>query len=395
MKRLILFALVLFCCMYSAYPEKYHPMVKESNHWNMLSVGYGAWYAIISKNTSYKIEGDTSIQSVDYKKVYSSTDSLNQIWTIYALLREDTLQKKVWLRKDDVEGLIYNFDVQPEDTFSLFNPIVGRKRTYRVVSIDSVFIQSGYRKRYSMLSGTESSQVYEENWVEGMGCEQGPFRICTSGSVGGFTLLLCFSDGEIDYVNPKYQTCRKTTFTPKFTSLHLDTAVCGQAYRFQLTTTEVYDYDSIIFGTPWGSPYPPGLYETYFFDNQTGVLSGVFTEVGSYYFFFTIINNGIITDRLGVPFQVVDSTVVHTEHPDSEISIGIKSGGDGLTVFSGGPTTTLNTVITDMSGKVVVNKKVDSASETIRTAHLPAGIYTITIYNRKTGQLLLTEKWVR
>lgn len=394
MKRQIFLFLVFFCFLFSMFPSNYIPMVKESNRWNAVTGGYGSRMKIYGiSNTCYKMEGDTSIQSVTYKRVLASTDSLNQSWTTYGYLREDTLQKKVWLRKDDQEGLIYHFDVQLDDTFSIFNPIVRRISTYRVVGIDSILFQTGYRKTYSMLVGNEVAQMDKDYWIEGIGSDLGPFRSGTWQLVGGFSRMLCFSDNEIEYVNPKFQTCRKTSFTPKITSLVLDTAICDQEYRFQLTTSEVFDCDSITFFFGLGSS--SGGFTPYSFDGKTGLISDVFKYPGTYSLIFSLSNNGITTDLIETQLVVVNSTAVQNTHSDKAVQFMMSPSGDELTVTSDSPITTIQVVIYDMTGKALLSKYLDNPSERIGTGRLPAGMYTISVYDRKTGKKLVTEKWVK
>jgi len=390
MKRQILFTLVFFFILFNGYSGNYIPIVKESNRWNDLTVSYGSWMKISGvTNTSYKIEGDTSIQSVAYKKLLASTDSLNLIWNNIAFLREDTLQKTVWLRKGDQEGLIYNFNVKPGDTFSVFNPLRGNKNNYQVVRIDSILLQSRYRKTYSLTNNNYNHEI----WIEGIGSE---FGLTNSGMwvFSGSRRLLCFSDNEVEYVNPKFQTCRKTSFTPKITSLVLDTAVCNQEYQFQITTSEINDYDSVSFVIAFGGQIPGGFTPNSF-DEKTGLISGVFTETGSFPLIFTVNNSGIVTDCISTRLEVVNITSVKIPHTVNKVTIGLNSDEDKVTVTSSYPLSTLKAMITDLTGKTLLNKILDNPIEKIDISLLSAGMYIIIVFDGKTGQKLLTEKWVK
>ena len=396
MKNRTLLLLALLCFFVNGYSTNYSSMIQDSSRWNTVSGGYGSWMRITGvTNTCYKIEGDTSIVGINYKKVRSSTDSLHLNWMNYALVREDTIQKKVWLRKGEKEGLIYNFNVQVGDTFSLFNPVYGGRSTYKVVSIDSILFESGFRKTYSLLAGNETEQSVKDFWIEGIGSEFGPFRTGMSMFTGGFSVLLSFSDGEMEYLNPKFQTRRKTSFSPKITSTVLDTATCNQAYKFQLTTSEVFKYDSVSFSLAFGGQIPNGFTPSSF-DEKSGFFSATFSEVGSYQLYVAVHNNGIITDYISMRLEVVNSLVA-IQAPQKGInqSIRISSKGEDLTVTLNGISSMLHVVITDLSGKELVERDLNNNTEVIRTDCFPKGIYTVNFFDKKTGQKIDTLKWIR
>ena len=123
----------------SVFSQAYKPMLKENKTWD---VYHGFWNQAIPENylDNWFLEGDTTLYGRVYQKLqvrlataypyinqfppspifYDSTYSFSG-----KLLREDTLQKKVWTRDlwgDTTELLVYDFSVNVGDTMkSLWN----------------------------------------------------------------------------------------------------------------------------------------------------------------------------------------------------------------------------------------------------------------------------------
>ena len=148
-------------------------------------------------NFSYFLQGDTSIGSVAYHKLYKSgsihshcafgnaVDYWSVINTTYVGgLRQDTALKQVYIYHDTAtaECLLYDFSLSVGDT--LVDGCAGIPSCATVTSIDSVMIGSTYRKRFNL-----SSMGYAI--IEGIGSTAGlleplcPFEY--------FGMLVCFS----------------------------------------------------------------------------------------------------------------------------------------------------------------------------------------------------------
>lgn len=163
----------------------------------------------------YFVDGDSTYNSLDYKKYYFTNDSIVTTGSYFALLREDTIQKKVFAiaEGDAQEHLLYDFSLSISDTISVypisfsygFGPIL-----IQVDLIDSILIGSDYHKRLK-ISGVTPGTGLDEYWIEGIGSTLGPFN---SGITAFFITdvyfptLLCFEkDSFILYNNPFYTEC--------------------------------------------------------------------------------------------------------------------------------------------------------------------------------------------
>ena len=123
MKQILLISTFLVLVI-TGNSQDYHPLVRETNSWSVVSGGFGSIMKVCCVQINhYRFEGDTTIQTTGYKKILSSTDSINQTWETIGFIREDTVQKKVWLRDlNNQEGLIYDFNLTSGEEITLYNP---------------------------------------------------------------------------------------------------------------------------------------------------------------------------------------------------------------------------------------------------------------------------------
>lgn len=124
------------------------------------------------------INGDTTINSTGYSKLYEYADSnllLSQAIYIGGL-REDSLKRiYIWEDSDTNECLMYDFSKGIGDTITSI--CAQWNFTYVVNSIDSVPVQGQYRKRHflDVLSSSTSFSSYVY-WIEGIGSEYGLYH---------------------------------------------------------------------------------------------------------------------------------------------------------------------------------------------------------------------------
>jgi len=207
-KPLIAFA--LFFSVLTGYNQAYLPLLVENNEWNVLCAGttpYPYWDTVYS-TMSYKISGDTLINAMQYKKVYSSDEEVPLNWNINCCMREDTTGL-VWMRylNESDEYLVYDFSINPGDTV-----ILGHYDSVRML-VDSITVMSiegnDHRKYWFTCL---DNPYYDEYWIEGIGSSRG---LTWSGSamvVGGFYKLLCMSQEEgLYFMNPEYSSCYLNT----------------------------------------------------------------------------------------------------------------------------------------------------------------------------------------
>lgn len=154
--------------------------------------------------TFYRFKADTLLNSFQYYRVESSGDSLTWYATglfTHTLLREDTLNRKVWILSDYTdEGLIYDFSLQSGDSLVAINTACSSYLfTYHVLSVDSVQMSDAtYRKRFHLNAGT---------WIEGIGNFSGLIR--NACMLTGFCedFVCYYQNNQFMYKNPAYPTC--------------------------------------------------------------------------------------------------------------------------------------------------------------------------------------------
>jgi hypothetical protein len=186
------------------YGQDYFPLIEENKTWNVLAVAFQPPFDTSFSTITYKVSGDTIINSESYKKIYSSNEENPANWNLWCFMREDA-NKKVWSRLPGSysENQMYDFDVSVGDTvMSGLGEIVSLK----IDSISDILVNQEIRNKY-WLSCIEFPD-YKETWIEGVGSNKG---ICWSGSafiVGGWYWFLCMSEnGELIYMNPNYESC--------------------------------------------------------------------------------------------------------------------------------------------------------------------------------------------
>jgi hypothetical protein len=197
---------MIFCLILAGktYSQDYYPLIVEDNTWNVMCVGLLPYYDTLYTTVTYKLSGDTLINSLTYKKMYSSWEEIPVNWNLYGFMREDT-NRQVWLKTEFVtqEFLMYDFLVEEGDTV-----LVGQQDPVNLLvdSITMVTINGTGRHKF-WLSGIEYSD-YHETWIEGIGSNKGIVWSGSAGLTGGWYELLCMSNnGEQIYMNPAYDFC--------------------------------------------------------------------------------------------------------------------------------------------------------------------------------------------
>jgi hypothetical protein len=203
MKKSFIFFLV-FCSSLSALSQTNYPLIEEDNSWNVLCAGIFPFFDTVYSTVSYKLSGDTSLNTVSYKKLYESWEETPGVWNLCGFMREDS-SGKVWLKMiaEEEELLMYDFSIGEGDEVQVGMdwPV-----TLLVDSITLISIEGSGRQKF-WFSSTDNP-YYQETWIEGIGSDKG---IIWSGSamiVGGFYELLCMSKSdELIYLNPEYNDC--------------------------------------------------------------------------------------------------------------------------------------------------------------------------------------------
>jgi len=198
MKKFILIISIILLIKVSLFSQQF---VSEENSWNVVLVSFPR-----SINTEiFKIDGDSVVSSVEYKKIWVSYDSL-ETWFFQGLLREN--MDTVWFIKDDtVEHVLYNFNLIAGDTTFITNGFVSDKlNEVYVEQVDTVEVFGVNRKRLLLVSVENGTSDY---WIDGIGSLSGPLYsmymcniICPS-----WDLICCHKGDTLIYMRDGEDDC--------------------------------------------------------------------------------------------------------------------------------------------------------------------------------------------
>jgi len=230
MKKIILYLLIIISSGLSA--QKYVPFPTENAQWSIHYKESDAWlnYEVIkSIILNYVLQGDTMINTKTYQKLYlKSISSGSTEMKLKGLIREENKrvylinlttggymsqvkqlssrvksQMKQFVRyEDNAECVLYDFNKnQISDTLSSLEG--------KIIAIDSVLIQSTYRKRYKI------SANKDEYVIEGIGSVNGgllgPVTPPLTSMYNYEWEFVCYSQNdESIYKNPDYVDCNST-----------------------------------------------------------------------------------------------------------------------------------------------------------------------------------------
>lgn len=206
---------------YLAFCQEYDPIVKTGKR---LSIGRHNMGQPTPTDSNYELIGeDTIINEVQYKKLMSSNmnHEFNPTYSLVGFIRE-TEDRKVYLRTlDNLEGLYYDYYVEPGDTIVFYNPFLkylyenvgpeyGADTLVIVEDVEFINYEGVLRKTYSLRAFGENS-VLPEIFIEGVGSKSG-YRDAGTYTffalVGSGISLLCADDNEtIIYHNELYGDC--------------------------------------------------------------------------------------------------------------------------------------------------------------------------------------------
>ena len=181
--------------------QEYVPLLKENHLWSV-------------SDEKYTITGDTIINEKHYQKVFfhKSLPDFDPNSLLYlAAIREDTVEKKVWLLWSgyDEEFLLYDFSLNVGNEFIvkspfysyngpeyLHNPVTERKM---VVSKKSTQEINGFTRRVLKVNSPDFPDFYE-NWIEGIGSNHGLIYAGVMAEVvmdAPYPYLLCFHENDV------------------------------------------------------------------------------------------------------------------------------------------------------------------------------------------------------
>lgn len=167
---------------------------------------------VATTTTVYGFQGDTLINSEQWFKLYSTSDSLFQGNLSYrGLLREEN--NKVFYR-DTLNQLdtLYDFSLNVGDSV-LFDLYGMYPEWLQVINVDSILINGDYYRRIKFAEPTiQAFDELNEVWIEGIGSIHGPlfpnFPVKFSQEMPDSMLVTCtFSNSQQIWQHPSYPNC--------------------------------------------------------------------------------------------------------------------------------------------------------------------------------------------
>ncbi|PJB15345.1 MAG: hypothetical protein CO118_03895 [Flavobacteriales bacterium CG_4_9_14_3_um_filter_32_8] len=219
-----LFFLLLFINPFSGKAQTYYPFPTSNAFWKFQWGVSGCTPPFDFTEYDYQIMGDTLIGLNTYHKlkragIFYCGDPLGIGMDVnfVGAYRNDSLAKKIYyIPKDSInENLLYDFNLITGDTIKGYMEQLAKNKFgstfYAVIdSIDSVLVDSNYRKRWHFQTYDSWGQIwYDGNIIEGVGNTYGLLEgllpmFDDNGS------LVCYSEnGATIYPNPF--TCTLTT----------------------------------------------------------------------------------------------------------------------------------------------------------------------------------------
>ncbi len=195
MKKSILFFLLIifsFSCFTNpceAQFNTYHLFPHTNARWGQwfkLSVN---WYYY-----HYFVNGDTTVNSKSYFKVYKSSPIYNGL---YRLLREDTVNEIIYESKDWglTEDTLYDFNLNVGDTLPAWKNNSNKSLKEYVKKVDSILIGKSYR-RMLVVTNIADSAMQSDSLIEGIGSSHGLLESYVWGVGEERNLLICFEEND-------------------------------------------------------------------------------------------------------------------------------------------------------------------------------------------------------
>ena len=257
--QLTIFFFLLLAVAGTAKAQDYLPLVKDNAEWNIM------WQSTSTAHTiriteSLRIDGDTLVNDMHYKKVMRKISSETNYWhgsteyySLYGLIREEPEGKVFYQPIDqDTVYLLYDFSMNINDTVVMSwcqgpNPLWDV--TIRIDSITTQYI-AGMDRRVFYVSSKSTNVPNEEwrwlnTWIEGIGATEGLLYSCHVTAAGGITLhnLLCYHEnGDLVYMNPDYDTCFVDNYhTP------VEFAPVGAEWYYQRLYREGWNFTGVTY----------------------------------------------------------------------------------------------------------------------------------------------------
>ncbi len=206
---------------------QYTPLVSENNYWKCLSYGWGTQYF------DYLIDGDTTINLVQYKKLYRADG--NEVY-YSGLLREDIIEQRVFINTSNEDVLLYDFSLEVNDTSTVYG--AWGMHDIVVTDVSTVVIGNTTRKKivFDELNGWSPGY-----WIEGVGSVYG-LPDAALGQITDYSpVLSCFYEGNnLAWDNPDNEDlqCGSTLATIEISQATLHVFPNPAAEYLQISLSE-------------------------------------------------------------------------------------------------------------------------------------------------------------
>jgi hypothetical protein len=172
---IISFLIALLALPFLSFSQTYYPLPEENAYWTVLEFDWNIWEY---NDIVYTVNGDTTFNDLNYKKIYRLDDYptiYDTISTLHCFMRQNVEERKIWFIRhylgETEEKLGYDLNVNVGDTVSLpafYFGEFGDSLFYcqKIDSVDMAIIGelSGFRKYYwlSSVKGSGFSIEYIE-----------------------------------------------------------------------------------------------------------------------------------------------------------------------------------------------------------------------------------------
>jgi len=183
-------------------------LLNSNKLWSNLKSWRPSYPNYLKETYFIKFSGDTAIESMTYKKVIQSYDSLKIKWNLIGFAREEPLSGLYFRNLDEQEGLLYKYNMQLKDTFTIVNtylPLEVQSIKVFVKDIDSIAINGTYKRRTMVWN-----EFNTDTLIEDLGSTQGIMLPCAPLVL--YNTLLCYYENDVlVYKNSNYERCYYNT----------------------------------------------------------------------------------------------------------------------------------------------------------------------------------------
>lgn len=208
MKYRLYFTMICTLIVSNLLAQSYQRLLDSNKVWNVHN-----WFdnTGASLTTPFKFIVDTVINDYTYWRLYSSYDTNNNFLPTKLLLREDTIQQKVYSysENDEDEQTLYDFSLELGDSIEITNN--GCQKILVVIESDNITTYDGITRNRLKLS-PQDEELYEY-WIEGIGSSVGIIHVnlnfCFLSE--GSALLCTYYNNTLIYSNPDWESCYIST----------------------------------------------------------------------------------------------------------------------------------------------------------------------------------------